>query len=275
MAWQWDESLYAGSASHYALGRMAYPSNVRDVIREELDLNGEGRLLDVGCGPGSLALVLAPLFETAVGVDADAGMIAEARRRAAEADVVNTEWHVTRAERLSVDLGVFRIATFAQSFHWMDQELVARRVRALLSPDGACIHVRATTSHGVTGDDPLPHPRPPWERIDELVAAYLGSSPRAGRSTPPGVSHPAEEAAMSRAGFTGLRRRDVPRGEIVDRDLDTMVASVFSLSRSAPHQFGPQLDAFEHDLRELLLSVSPGGQFCERARDITLMIWRR
>jgi SAM-dependent methyltransferase len=270
MAWQWDESLYAGSASHYALGRMAYPQNVADVIREELGLTGEGRLLDVGCGPGSLTLVLAPLFEAAVGVDADPGMIA----RAAEAGASNVEWRVLRGEHLSADLGVFRVATFAQSFHWMDQDLVARRVHALLSADGACIHVRATTSHGVAGDDPHPHPRPPWERIDELVAEYLGSSPRAGRSTPPGVSHPAEEEAMSRAGFTGLRRRDVVRGEILDRGVDAIVSSVFSLSRSAPHQFGSRLAAFERDLRMLLLSVSPAGQFSERARDITLMIWR-
>jgi len=51
----------------------------------ELGLDGTGRLLDVGCGPGSLTVVLAPLFASATGLDADPQMIAEARRIAADA----------------------------------------------------------------------------------------------------------------------------------------------------------------------------------------------
>jgi 2-polyprenyl-3-methyl-5-hydroxy-6-metoxy-1,4-benzoquinol methylase len=41
-------------------------------------------LLDVGCGRGSLTLLLAPLFEAAVGIDADRDMIVEASRRGSE-----------------------------------------------------------------------------------------------------------------------------------------------------------------------------------------------
>jgi ubiquinone/menaquinone biosynthesis C-methylase UbiE len=38
------------------------------------------RLLDVGCGPGVLAVRLAGLFEAVVGLDPDADMLTEARR---------------------------------------------------------------------------------------------------------------------------------------------------------------------------------------------------
>jgi len=51
------------------------------------------------------------------------------------------------------------------------------------------------------GDDPLPYPRPPWDRIEELVAGYLGATPRGGQGHPPGVDHALEEQAMQRAGF--------------------------------------------------------------------------
>jgi len=57
--WEWDETLYAGSAPHYVTGRMPYPPSLADAIRDELGLDGTGRLLDVGCGPGSLTLLLA------------------------------------------------------------------------------------------------------------------------------------------------------------------------------------------------------------------------
>jgi hypothetical protein len=46
-----DPSLYSGSAEYYARGRVA-----------ELRLDGAGRLLDVGCEPGSLTLPPAGAF---------------------------------------------------------------------------------------------------------------------------------------------------------------------------------------------------------------------
>ena len=76
--WEWDATLFAGSAQHYSTGRMAYPAGLAEALRDELGLDGRGRLLDVGCGPGSLTLLLAPLFEEAIGVDADGDMVAYA-----------------------------------------------------------------------------------------------------------------------------------------------------------------------------------------------------
>lgn len=96
--WTWDESLYAGSAAFYAAGRMPYPPELVEAMRELLALDGHGRLLDVGCGPGSLTLLLAPLFEQAIGVDADANMIAEAREQASRAQLNNVSWRHLRAD---------------------------------------------------------------------------------------------------------------------------------------------------------------------------------
>ncbi|MFY1618291.1 hypothetical protein [Micromonospora sp. WMMD736] len=50
--WQWDETLYAGSARHYSIGRWPYPPAIAEAVGTALDLDGTGRLLDVGCGPG-------------------------------------------------------------------------------------------------------------------------------------------------------------------------------------------------------------------------------
>src|SRR5437764_1500490 len=59
----WDESLYAGSAEYYAVGRLPYPQRLAGAIRGHLALDGRGRLLDLGCDTGSLTLLLAPLFD--------------------------------------------------------------------------------------------------------------------------------------------------------------------------------------------------------------------
>jgi SAM-dependent methyltransferase len=270
-AWTWDETLYAGSAVHYGVGRMPYPPAMAGALRAALELDGGGRLLDVGCGPGSLTLLLAPLFEAAVGVDADPGMLAEAQHRAGDARV---RWRRLLAEDLPADLGTFRVVTFAQSFHWMDRPTVARNVRAMIEPGGAWVHVDATTHRGVDGDEPLPFPRPPWDRIDELVVAHLGSASRAGQGSRPAGSRDDEEEIMRQAGYRGPTRIEVDPGPVAVRSTDEIVSAVFSLSYAAPHLFAGRLPAFEADLRRLLAATSPDGRFAERRREIDLVIWR-
>jgi SAM-dependent methyltransferase len=268
-SWTWDVTLYEGSAAYYGDGRMAYPPLLAEVIREQTsgDRIG-GRLLDVGCGPGSLTLLLAPHFIEVIGVDADPGMVAEARRRAT---VDNVTWRQLRAEELPADLGSFDVVTFAQSFHWMDQPLVAERVRGMLNPGGFWVHVFATTHQGVPGDDPLPRPRPPWDAVEALVAEYVGPGRRAGQGMLAGGTKAGEEDVMRAAGYVGPTRVDVGGGEVVERTVDEIVASVFSLSGSAPHLFGDRLSDFEADLRALLAD----GPYAERRREIRLVIWRR
>jgi len=252
-----DETLYLGSAAHYPVGRMAYPTAVAGALRDELALDGTGRLLDVGCGPGSLTLLLAPLFAAAVGIDADAGMIAEARRGAPHVD-----WRVLRAEELPAGLGTFRVVTFAQSFHWMDQPLVADRVRGMLAGGGTWVHVGATTHRGAPTDEPMPHPQPPWDAIDDLVTAYLGPERRGSRS--------GEEDVMRAAGYRGPTRLIVGGGGVVERTADEIVSAVFSLSNSTPHLLGDRAPAFERDLRAIL----GRGPFSERTREVELVIWK-
>lgn len=146
--WRWDPSLYAGSAAYYLRGRVPYPAALVDLLVDELDLDGRGRLLDLGCGPGSLSLPLAPHFEHVVAVDADEQMLAEGERQAQATGITNVAWVHARAEELSRSIGHFRLATLAQSFHWMDREGVARLLRELLEADGAIAFVHATTHQG-------------------------------------------------------------------------------------------------------------------------------
>jgi len=163
------------------------------------------------CGPGSLTLLLADRFEEAVGLDADPDMIDEANRLASKAGKHNTRWLHLRAENLPAGLGTFRLIIFAQSFHWMDRPRVAAAVRGMLETGGACAHVNATTHHGVDGTGSLPHPRPPYSAIAELIRLYLGPMRRAGRSFLPHGTVAGEAEIYRAAGFTGPQRIEIPR----------------------------------------------------------------
>jgi SAM-dependent methyltransferase len=263
---RWHRKLYKGSAAYYAQGRLPYPPEVAEVLRDELLLNGSGRLLDVGSGPGSLTLLLAAHFQEVVGVDPDPGMIAEAASQAAARGIRNTRWATMRAEELPGDLGTFTVATFAQSFHWMDRPRVAAAVHAMLEPRGSWVHVGATTHQGLEDAAGLPFPSPPRDEIAELVFSYLGHTRREGLS--------GEDEVLAAAGFSRPRRVVVP-GHVHERSEDEVVASVFSLSWAAPHLFSRRITEFESDLRVLLRRVSPDGRFAEQAREVELVIWER
>lgn len=139
--WEWDESLYRGSAPFYMRGRAPYAPGLADALANLLALGGRDRLLDVGCGPGVLTLLLAPFVAEAIGVDPDPGMLAEAARRADAIGIGNARWLRARGEDLPGGLGQFRLATFGQSFHWMDRPRVAAAALGLLEPGGAFVLV--------------------------------------------------------------------------------------------------------------------------------------
>ncbi|QEU91426.1 class I SAM-dependent methyltransferase [Streptomyces kanamyceticus] len=273
--WEWDESLFSGAAAHYRRGRLPYAPGLADALTEALALDGRGRLLDVGCGPGTVALTLAHSFGEVVGVDPDSGMLTEAARDAAAAGVADrTRWVRIRAEELPAGLGTFTVVTFAQSFHWMDRDLVAATVRDMLRPGGALVHISdlKTEDLSVVG---LPHPAVPQEAIGELVRRYLGPVRRAGRGVLPHGTPGGEAAVFARAGLHGPRRLAVPAGQALERTVDDVVAAVFSLSSSTPHLFGAHRDAFEADLRRLLKAASLSGRFSERRPSTEAVVWRK
>ncbi|WP_234438676.1 class I SAM-dependent methyltransferase [Streptomyces sp. NRRL S-340] len=273
--WEWDDTLFAGTAAYYRRGRLPYAPGLADVLAGALEPDGRGRLLDVGCGPGTLALDLAPLFGEIVGVDPDRGMIAEAARVAGERGVGGkARWVRARAEELPAGLGTFTVAAFGQSFHWMDRDLVAATVRTMLRPGGALVHISDLKTETLTAVG-LPHPAVPYAAIEQLVRDYLGPVRRAGRGTLPQGTPGGEAAVLARAGFGGPDRHVVSGGQALERADDDVVAWVFSMSFSAPHLFGPRREDFEAELRGLLRKASPSGRFSERRPSTEVFVWRR
>jgi SAM-dependent methyltransferase len=279
--WTWDESLFAGSAPYYVRGRLPYARGVPEALATALALDGRGRLIDVGCGPGIVVLLLAHLLEQVVGIDPDAGMLEEAARRAAEQQATNVRWVRMRAEDLPAGLGTFRVATFSRSFHWMDRDRVAALIRDMLEQRGAFVLVserHAVVEGGRPAPDeeeaaPLPHPTPPFDELNALVRRYLGPERRAGqsvRTTSPGD----EEAVLARVGFEAPESIWVTGGEIVERNADDVLAHYYSRSSSAPHLFGDRLAQFDAEARAILAAAAADGRFAERVPDTELRIWR-
>jgi trans-aconitate methyltransferase len=114
----WDPGLYG---SHGYVHRLAAG------LVELLDPRPGERVLDVGCGTGELTKAIADRGARAVGIDASAEMIAEARRR-----FPALEFSITDARALSVDAPFDAVFSNA-ALHWIrPPEAAAARIFAAL-----------------------------------------------------------------------------------------------------------------------------------------------
>jgi SAM-dependent methyltransferase len=270
----YDPTIYLGAAAHYRPGRPAYSPALEAVLTRELSLDGSGRLLDAGCGPGVLTVRLAHLFGTVVGLDPDAGMLAEGARAADERGITNIRWVRGLAEDLpAVAPGPYRLVTFGQSFHWTDEQRVAETVYDLLEPGGAL----ALIVHTVAGRPRPPDPGVPaipHDEIRALVAKYLGSNRRAGQGIAPQRSHRFEDVLIQTR-FGAPQQLFVPGLPDLLRDSESVLSGYLSLASSAPHLYGDRLDDFTAEVRALLANRSATGMFWDWPGDTEVILARK
>lgn len=270
----YDPTIYLGAAPHYRRGRPAYSPQLEAFLVEEFSLDGSGRLLDGGCGPGILTVRLAPLFDEATGLDPDAAMLDEGRRAAAERGITNIRWVRALAEDLPrAAPGPYRLITFGQSFHWTDEARVAEVAYDMLEPGGALALIVHTVEDrprpASPGTPPIPH-----DEIEAIIEKYLGSTHRAGQGVSPVRTHRFEDVLVHpRLGAP--RSIFVPGIPDLVRDSESVLSGCFSTSYCAPHLFGDRVDEFAADVRDLLAARSPSGAFWDWPGDTEVVIARK
>jgi SAM-dependent methyltransferase len=131
--------LFTGTADHYRRFRPPYPLEAFDWIATRHKLDGTGRLLDCGCGTGNVFAGLAKWFSHTIAMDPDAGMLAMAKRTAADEHLEAITFVLGPAEDVGDTIGRLRIAAFGASFHWTDRIAVASHLDKLVEPDGALV----------------------------------------------------------------------------------------------------------------------------------------
>jgi SAM-dependent methyltransferase len=268
-----DPQAFAGTAEYYAVGRPAYSALLADTMARELSLDGTGQLLDVGCGPGVLVLPLARLFGQVTALDPEPGMLRVGQRRCQQAGVANVRWVQGVAEDIAaLNLGSWRAVTFGQSFHRVRQLEVADAVYDLLVPGGSLVLI----SHNAGDGRPRPagpgYPEVPRAAVRELILRYLGDGTRHYLANWSEGQPARFEDTLSQSRFGGSRTICAAGRPDLIADIDTVVASYFSLSYAAPRWFGDRRADFESDLRHLLREYSPDGLFWDWPGDTELVI---
>jgi SAM-dependent methyltransferase len=120
----------------YAKYRLAYPDALIARVAEAMKLAPGDPVLDLGCGPGLLAIPFARLGMRVTGVDPEPDMLEAARMEAQDAQVA-IDLRQASSFDLPAGIGPFRLVTMGRSFHWMDRAATLSMLDGLVPAGGA------------------------------------------------------------------------------------------------------------------------------------------
>jgi len=137
---QWDEE-HARKHARWAkaTSRLVDVPFARKIAESLALLNGEMTIVDLGTGPGLLAIQLSKLLPQAkiIGIDPSSGMLKIARENADNAGVSNLETRMGRAEEMPLESDSADLVVTRSSLHeWEDPQKGLSEIFRVLKPGG-------------------------------------------------------------------------------------------------------------------------------------------
>lgn len=249
---------FSSTVSHYVTGRLDYPRRLIGNVARWLGVSQGDRVLDLGCGPGFLAISFAELGCEVSGLDPDVAMLAAARKLAAEKGVA-CEFREGSSYDLSPAFGRFKLVTMGRSFHWMDRQATLAALDGMIEADGAVAlfgdhHPRCRQNGWLAALDEI--------RLKFELAEEFRKLQRAGEVD-------RHEIPLLASAFSCLESLSVT--ELRPLGIDGAVERALSFSNCAPHKLGDRRPAFEAELRAALAPFAPDGQLTELVEFIGLI----
>ena len=125
---------FSNRVENYVKYRPGYPKEILDLFREEMNLNKNSIVADIGSGTGISARVFLENGNRVVGVEPNAAM-----RKAAEEflkDYANFTSVDGTAENTSLAGKSVDFVVAAQAFHWFDEEMTRAEFKRILKDTG-------------------------------------------------------------------------------------------------------------------------------------------
>lgn len=252
---EFRSDLYEGTADYYARYRVPYPAVLVDDLAIRASLSGTGRLLDLACGPGRATFALCGHFADVLAIDQEEESVSYARELAAELGAGHVRWRTGRAEDLEV-AGHFELVTVGDAFHRLDRPRIASLATEWLQPGGHIALLWTTMPWQGSA---------PWQKAAmDLVVDWMqasGSLENIPSSLAETIAKTPHLAVLAEAGLDVIGTYEFTASH--SWTLETLAGFAYSTSILSPSALGAHREAFEHDLRDRLLSVRPDGTFEE------------
>ncbi|MFI2214720.1 methyltransferase domain-containing protein [Streptomyces sp. NPDC020141] len=146
------------------------------------ELTGDARILDVGCGPGTITADLAALVPEGrvTGVDREPGIVEQARSLAASRGLANAEFAVADVNQLEFADDSFDVVHAHQVLQHVGDPVGALREMRRVCRPGGTVAVR-DSDYGSFAWFPEIPALDEWNRVYHRVARASGGEPDAGR----------------------------------------------------------------------------------------------
>ncbi len=259
--------LFSGTADYYARYRLPYPATVFDLLINRFRLNQSSKVLDVGTGPGQLALPLAEYCAEVVALDVNLEMVKIGARLAQPPAQAKLRWLVSAAEALPFNAARFQLVTIGGAFHWMERTVVMRELWPLICPGGGI---------ALLGVSDFLRATEPWTAvISATVQEWLGPERRAGASLHSAThasNHRPFAEILAEGGFAEVA--DWREYFIHEWSPEAIIGYLYSTSYCNPRLLGAGKAAFEQTLRARLLAIAPTGRLQQRVCVDLTMGWK-
>ena len=259
---EYDPRRFRANVPFYARYRLGYPDSLIERISRAARLQKGDAVLDLGAGPGLLAIPFAKAGMAVTAVDPEPGMLAELKDAAAGEDVTID---IRRGSSFDMPSGIgpFRLVTIGRAFHWMNRPATLEMLDGVTGEGGAIALVH--DDHPATVENI-------WRGVLRDVADRYGRSDAPHVRETRAKGYRSHESVLLDSCFSELERI----GVIVRRELtaDDIVGLAHSLSALSPEKLGSRARAFEAELREELARLSPDNCFIEIA-ELFALIARR
>lgn len=235
---------FSSAIAFYVAHRLPFPRRLLQRVTEAVRADPASPMLDLGCGPGFIALELAALgFGSVVGLDPDPGMIALAREARALRGLP-VRFAPGSSDRLEEAPARIRLVTIGRAFHWMDRPRTLEALDARVEPGGAVVLL----SEGGEGTAETP-----WRAVLKTVRARYAEEAPPHRKRHLGI--------LLDSPFARLERISVVERHAIG--VDAAVGRALSMSSTAPAALGDRLEAFVAELRAALMPLARDGSLTE------------
>jgi SAM-dependent methyltransferase len=257
---------YAGAGWYYAEYRPQISVEFAALLAERLGWTRAARVLDLGAGPGQLALRVVPFVAEVVAIEPEPDMVTEGERRARALPDGRVTFVTAGAEDLQAlrsSLGRFRTALMGQSFHWMvERDRVLHDLSEMLDiAHGSIAFVKPWT---VSAPEALETAE---KMVHDILEHYLADVPAGPH--PQGRHDPFEEI---------LARSAFPQVETINRvykaprrpTVESLLGAEYSISHVLT-RLGNRREAFEQEVRRELGRLEESGEVLVTLRDEALI----
>lgn len=257
----YDPRRFQSAVPFYERYRLAYPGRLIERVIALAGLVPGDAVLDLGSGPGLLAVPFARAGMAVTAADPEPAMLESADAAARAAGMPLSLWQGGSYD-LAPEMGPYRLVTIGRAFHWMDRAATLKMLDRIVTPDGGVVFFHDA------------HPDVAENRWFKTLRKITDRHSKDGKHIAAGHagSHHRYEPYLFASAFTLLDGLSVTIRRAIT--LDDIIGRAYSFSTCAPERLAGRQADFERELRDSLAPLAPDGKLTEIAEMVALLARR-